>query len=47
VLWGKRPHLIVARGAQWSRDSKRDFKVVGGKVIEVLDDEEDSDQEEP
>jgi hypothetical protein len=31
--WGKRPHLIVAHGAQWSRDSKRDFKVVGGKVV--------------
>ena len=28
------PHLIVARGAQWSRDSKRDFKVVGGKLAE-------------
>ena len=27
--------LIEARGAQWSRDSERDFKVVGGKVVEL------------
>ncbi len=33
--WGKRPHLIVAHGAQWSRDSKRDYKVVGGKVVDL------------
>jgi len=46
--WGERPHLIVAHGAQWSRDSKRDFKVVGGKVVE-LDSQgnEEDDLEEP
>jgi hypothetical protein len=27
--------LIVARGAQWSSDSLRDYKVVGGTVIEL------------
>jgi hypothetical protein len=32
--WRGPPHLIVAHGAQWSRDSKRDYKVVGGKVVE-------------
>lgn len=38
--WGEPPHLIVAHGAQWSRDSKRDFKVVGGKVVELNGSEE-------
>jgi len=33
--WRGPPHLIVAHGAQWSRDSKRDYKVVGGNVVEV------------
>jgi hypothetical protein len=37
--WGSPPHLIVARGAQWSRDSKRDFKVVGGKLDSDPDEE--------
>lgn len=45
--FGGAPHLIVARGAQWSRDSKRDFKVVGGKVIKLRDDEDEADPEEP
>lgn len=27
----KPPHLIVTRGAQWSRDSRRDYKVIPGK----------------
>lgn len=39
--WGKPPRLIVARGAQWSRDSARDYKVVGGKVIELMDEEQE------
>ena len=41
---GGPPHLIVARGAQWSRDSKRDFKLVGGRVVELGP--EDPDPEE-
>lgn len=44
--WRGPPHLIVAHGTQWSRDSMRDFKVVGGKVVE-LSDEDAGDQEEP
>lgn len=36
---GGPPHLVVARGAQWSRDSKRDFKLVGGKLVERTDDD--------
>lgn len=43
--FGPPPHLIVARGAQWSRDSKRDFKVVGGKLVERLDDDPDEEEE--
>jgi len=43
--WGGPPHLIVARGAQWSRDSKRDFKVVGGKVVERLDSDPDAEED--
>jgi hypothetical protein len=31
------PHLIVARGAQWSHHSKRDFNVIGGKLVERAD----------
>ena len=38
------PHLIVARGAQWSRDSKRDFKVVAGNWVKKA--AEDPDEEE-
>jgi len=41
---GGPPHLVVARGAQWSRDSKRDFKVVGGKLVDR--EEHDPDTEE-
>jgi hypothetical protein len=33
----KPPRLAVTRGAQWSRDSYRDYKVVGGKVAEPED----------
>ena len=43
--WGSPPHLIVARVAQWSRDSKRDFKVVGGKVVERLDGDPDEEED--
>lgn len=40
----KPPRLAVTRGAQWSRDSYRDYKVVGGKVVEMPDtDENDED----
>jgi hypothetical protein len=35
------PRLVVARGAQWSRDSLRDYKIVGGKVFEMHDVEPD------
>jgi len=34
------PRLAVTRGAQWSRDSFRDYKVVGGKVVEMEYDDE-------
>jgi hypothetical protein len=43
--WGPPPHLIVARGAQWSRDSKRDFKVVGGKLVERAEGDPDEDED--
>jgi hypothetical protein len=39
------PHLIVARGAQWTRDSKRDFKVVGGKLAERTEDDPDEEED--
>ena len=42
---GGPPHLIVARGAQWSRDSKRDFKIVGGKVVELGPEDPDAEEE--
>jgi hypothetical protein len=45
--WSGTPHLIVAHGAQWSRDSKRDYKVVGGNVIEMADDKDDPVEELP
>jgi len=35
----KPPHLIVARGAQWTRDSQADFEVVGGKFVEWTGDD--------
>ena len=41
---GGPPHRVVARGAQWSRDSKRDFKVVGGKLVERTDDDPDDEE---
>lgn len=41
----KPPRLVVTRGAQWSRDSLRDYKVVGGKVVEMHDGEPDEDEE--
>lgn len=37
------PRLVVTRGAQWSRDSLRDYKVVGGKVVERTDDDPDNE----
>jgi hypothetical protein len=43
--FGPAPHLIVASGAQWSRDSKRDFKVVGGRVVELRDGDPDEEEE--
>jgi hypothetical protein len=43
--WGKPPHLIVAHGAQWSRDSKRDFKIVGGKFVELMPEDPDPEEE--
>jgi hypothetical protein len=42
---GEPPRLVVTRGAQWSRDSLRDYKVVGGKVVEMQDSEPDNDEE--
>lgn len=38
------PRLIVARGAQWSRDSLRDYKVVGGTVVELTDNDPDDEE---
>jgi hypothetical protein len=43
--WGKPPHLIVARGAQWTRDSLRDFKIVGGKIVELGPEDPDPEEE--
>jgi hypothetical protein len=42
---GGPPHLVVSRGAQWSRDSKRDYKVVGGKLIERTEDDPDDEED--
>jgi hypothetical protein len=42
---GQTPHFIVAHGAQWSRDSKRDFKVVAGKLVALLDGDPDEEEE--
>ena len=39
------PHLVVARGAQWTRDSKRDYKVVGGKAVEKTGDDPDEEED--
>jgi len=41
--WSKPPRLVVTRGAQWSRDSLRDYKVVGGQVVEMQDDDPDEE----
>ncbi len=41
----KPPRLVVTRGTQWSRDSKRDFKVVGGKVVELREGDPDEDED--
>jgi hypothetical protein len=35
----KPPRLAVVRGTQWSRDSLRDYKVVGGKMVERTDED--------
>jgi hypothetical protein len=43
--WRGPPHLIVARGTQWSRDSKRDYKVVGGKFVERTGDDPDEEED--
>lgn len=42
----KPPRLAVTRGAQWSRDSYRDYKVVGGKVVQMPDTDE-NDEDDP
>ena len=31
-------HFVMRRGATWMRDSKRDFRVVAGKLVECEDD---------
>jgi hypothetical protein len=41
----KPPRLAVTRGAQWSRDSLRDYKIVGGKVIKMDSDDPDEEDE--
>jgi hypothetical protein len=38
------PRLVVTRGAQWSRDSERDFKVVGGKLVRRTDSEPEDEK---
>jgi hypothetical protein len=42
----KPPRLAVTRGAQWSRDSLRDYKVVAGKVVELQNDDHEGDKGE-
>ena len=37
----KPPRLAVTRGAQWSRDSYRDYKVVAGTVVECDGNDDD------
>jgi hypothetical protein len=37
---GRTKHFVMRRGATWMRDSKRDFKVVAGKLVECEDDPE-------
>lgn len=37
---GRPRHLVMRRGCHWLRDSKRDFKVVAGKLVECEDDPE-------
>jgi len=37
---GHPKHLVMRRGATWMRDSKRDFKVVAGRLVECEDDPE-------
>lgn len=39
------PHFIVARGAQWTRDSRRDFKVVGRKFAERTGDDPNDEED--
>ena len=38
-MGGKPPRLAFTRAAQWSGDSFRDYKIVGGKVVEMQDDD--------
>ena len=41
-----RGHRIsLWRGAQWSRDSRRDFKVVAGKFVERTEDDPDDEED--
>jgi hypothetical protein len=42
----KPPRLAVTRGAQWSRDSLRDYKMVAGKVVELQNEEPDDEEGE-
>jgi hypothetical protein len=42
----KPPRLAVVRGAQWSRDSLRDFKVVSGNVVQIEYPAEPSDDDD-
>jgi hypothetical protein len=42
----KPPRLAVTRGAQWSRDSLRDYKIVAGKVVELQNDDHEGDKGE-
>jgi hypothetical protein len=44
--WSKPPRLAVVRGAQWSRDSLRDYKVVGGTVVEIENPVEPEDEDD-
>jgi len=39
------PRLIIARGAQWTRDSKPDIKVVSRKFVERTEDDPDDEED--
>jgi hypothetical protein len=38
--------MVLVDVEQWSRDSKRDYKVAGGKVVGMVEDGNDEDEPE-